>query len=548
MSPPRIPLNYRCSPNPAPHQDALLGGVLLCNCLTSIVLIALMILAIWLCNWVPGAGSMALGLALANPIMPDQVVVRFPEMYPKQRLFWDWNERYPNAQALVCPAGTKAGKSFGSAAWLLKEALVNPGSYCVWLAPTYLKCRIGYRYIKAMLPDCEWIEPVDGRLEIRFANGSFIQFLHGRDAETTVEGENIDRAVIDEAGKISKQVWYSLYTTLTQTEGLVIVTGTPRGYTWYYDIFRKAKQGDPFFCWGHLQTADSPYVSDKAVEQAKRLLPKHLFEQYYLALFLSESEVFGDLSKIWDEALEVPAGVTRFWIHPDPKARQMDVYHGVDIAKRKDYTVFYSVNGLGQLVGYCRFRKLPYPRQAERFAQYIKRYFQIVRDAKGEPISDNLVWYDATGVGDAFGDLLAELDIDATIEAVTFNNKIKSQMVTRTNIAIEQGWHSAPRIEQIEHEFASFEVNSTKSGLFQYSAPDGEHDDVVMAGMLAISNAMQSAMAEAAEKMLEQALDDKIKGDDLALYAEAMESETDDDGFFDGDDTDEEDPIIELED
>ncbi len=107
-------------------------------------------------------------------------------------------------------------------------------------------------------------------------------------------------------------------------------------------------------------------------------------------------------------------------------------------------------------------------------------------------------------------------------------------------MAIESGWHRAPRIPQIEHEFASYELSVTKSGLHSYAAPDGEHDDIVSAAILAISAAFQSNVAESAERVLEMAMGngtiDNEQSDIFAAYAGIAAN---DDGFFDGDGTDE---------
>lgn len=457
---------------------------------------------------------------------PDEIKIILPAPHERQSILYTWDNIHPEAQTLVAPCGTKFGKSYGCALWLLTKALQNPGSYCIWIAPTYLKSKIGYRYIKAMCNIPDFVDPVDGSLEIRFVNGSFIKFLHGKDAETTVEGEAVDFFIIDESGKTSKQVWYSLFTTLTQTGGRGIATGTPRGFNWYYDVFRQAKRGDPFYCWAQFKTEDSPYVSDKAIEQAKRLLPKALFDQYYMAKFVSAGSVFGDLQNIWDESLKLPEGKIKFWVHPDNELRnKVDTIHGVDFGKKQDWTVFYSVNTLGKLVGFARFRHVPYTAQIDRLSQYLNRFFKE---------TDNHIRYDATGVGGAIGDIIAESEIDATITPVTFTNKSKQEMVTRATLAFEQQWHSAPRIEEIEHEFASYEVNVTRSGLHSYAAPDGEHDDIVSAGMLAISAAYQSSMADEAEKMLEQTLDGTLEKEEdlIEAWADAAGG-TDEDDFFD---------------
>lgn len=443
------------------------------------------------------------------------VIIRLPTPHPVQRVFLDWSEQFPDAQCLIAPAGVKVGKTFGAALWLMTEALTIPGSYCVWIAPTYLKCRIGYRYMKAMLPDVKGFDAIDGRLEMRLPNGSFIKFLHGRDAETTVEGEAIDRFVIDESGKIQRQVFHSILTTITQTKGKGIATGTPRGFTWYYDMFKKAQSGDPFFTWAQLQTIQSPYVEDKAIETARRLIPPHLFAQYYLAQFTSVGSTFGDMSKVWDESLIMPKGAVRFWIHPNAELRTGEIIHGIDLGRQKDYTVFYSVNQFGHLVGFARFRGISYTVQIMRLKNYLARYFE-------SSTTENTLRVDATGVGLAVMDMLTEAEIDANLVPVTFTQKSKSEMVTRTIMAFEAGWHKSPRISEIEHEFASYEVNVTKTGLHSYSAPDGEYDDIVSAAIMAISGAFHSTVAENAEKVIEFAMTgkiDQIQSDIFAAYA-----------------------------
>ena len=465
----------------------------------------------------------------------EEIVLQLPPLHQHQEIFGLWNELHPQAQCLMAPCGTKLGKSFGSAWWLTKELWINPSLYGVWIGPTYLKCRIGYRYVKAMLPDMPGVNCVDGKLEIHFPNGSYLKFLHGKDAETTVEGEAVDAFVIDEAGKQKKQLWYSLFTTITQTLGRGIVTGTPRGFTWYYDEFRKAKAGDPFYCWTQLPTELNPYVLRKAIEQAKRLLPPNLFDQYYRALFVSFSSVFGSINKMFDESLKVK-GNEKFWIHPDAATRELETVTGWDIAKHRDYSVFFTTNVLGQVVGYARFRRIPYDAQVDRLKHYLNRFF---------PRSDKSVRYDATGVGDAITDILSDKEIDAAFTPVTFSNKSKQQMVTRTSTAIDTGWLKCPRIEEIEHEFGSLEVSVTKSGLFTYSAPEGEHDDIVMAAMLGITGAYQDARAEEAERAMEELENSESFDDDADKEDDDEEDElagalTGEDDFFDEDDEEDE--------
>ena len=468
----------------------------------------------------------------ALKLPPKKVILRLPAPHTGgQDTFYHWNEDNPVAQCLVAPCGTKVGKTYGACLWMVKEALVNPKIYCAWIAPTYQKCRIAYRYIKAMLPNCKYFNPIDGRLEIELANGSFIKFMHGRDAEVTVEGEAIDRFVIDEAGKIGQQVWISLVTTITHTRGKGIVTGTPRGLTWYSDLFDKAQSDNPFFVWTQLKSIDSPFITQKAVNNAKKLLPPHLFEQYFNASFTVNSSVFGDLSLMWDESLTVPKGDIKFWKHPNKELRQGSIVHGIDIAKKHDYTVFYSTDSQGRLVGYCRFRHAPYPSQIIRLKTYLTNYFG----------DDNHIRYDVTGVGQAFEDLLNEAEIDATITPVTFTNASKAEMVLKSSVAIGTNWHKAPKIKTIQKEFASYDLTVTPSGLYKYSAPEGEHDDVVCAAMLSISGAYETAGGEQGEKYLKQLMNGEPLGeldndDVLGAYANVAACDSDKDTFFETND------------
>lgn len=445
-----------------------------------------------------------MGLAATKELPREAPIakIRLPSPHDAQAIFVEWEDLFPEAQVLVAPCGTKVGKTFGASIWLLTQALINPGYYCVWIAPTLYKCRIAYRYMKAMLPECEFVDCKDGALEIWFGNGAFIKFLHGHDAEVTVEGEAIDAFVIDESGKMKAQLWHSLLTTITQTEGKGIVTGTPRGKGWYYDLYQKARKGDKMLCHVRLMTADSPFVNADAIARAKRLLPAGLFAQYYEAEFVSESSVYGDLSNIWRPELVVEKSA--FWLHPDLEQRAIAVCIGVDLAKRKDYTVFAAINAKGETVGYLRMRQRPYKDQARILGRFCN-YFTG---------PDNEIRYDRTGVGDAVGEEISavvdKLDGDWRVSEVVFTNASKHEMVAATIYGIQTGFWRCPRIPRVEAEFVNLEVSATKTGLHTYAAPDGDHDDVHWAFAMAVEGAMAGIAAGAGLDLIEAAMNGRL--------------------------------------
>lgn len=437
-------------------------------------------------------------IARQNP----EAILRLPQLHDVQSVFTEWNNLSPDAQVLIAPCGTKLGKTFGSAVWMLAEAAVNPGLYCLWLAPTTYKCRAGYNYLKKMLPDIPLFDPKDGRLEIHLGNGSFIKCLHGRDAETTVEGEAVDAFVMDEAGKQKAQLFYSLLTTITQTEGRGIITGTPRGFNWYHKEFLKAVAGDPFYHWATLMTSQSPFVTQKAVDQARRLLPPALFAQYFEARFVADSTVYGDLDSVWQKDIELHR--ENFWVMKDEAPRLRPVVIGYDPGKRGDPACMFATNDMGQAVGYIRLKRKQYTDQAKLLAKFTQFF-------KGE---SNAVWIDRTGVGDAVVEMVsAEMDKIAgewSLKEVVFNNAVKQDMVTRNMMAIESGWFKCPLIPRVEHEFASLEVTVTKTGLHSYNAPEGDHDDVHWAASMSISGAYAGTIHDKTLDMIEAAMSGKL--------------------------------------
>ena len=202
-------------------------------------------------------------------------------------------------------------------------------------------------------------------------------------------------------------------------------------------------------------------------------------------------------------------------MHPDKEQRTGTIVHGVDVAKKADYTVFYSVNLKGRLVGYSRFNHMKYTSQVIRLKTYLLSFFSK---------SENYIKYDTTGVGEAFGDILSEANINAAIEPVLFTNKSKSEMVTKTIVAIQSGYHKAPLIRAIEKEFTSFEVTNTASGLFRYAAPEGEHDDIVMSAIMAVSEAQEMGVGSDSQKIIEEKLlGKKIEEDDIINAYENIE-------------------------
>lgn len=86
---------------------------------------------------------------------------------------------------------------------------------------------------------------------------------------------------------------------------------------------------------------------------------------------------------------------------------------------------------------------------------------------------------DATGVGDAvFDDLKNE---GLNLEGFKFTATTKQELVSNLSIAMDNQTISYPKIETLIDELEMYAYEQRSNGQFSYSAPEGFHDDEVMA-------------------------------------------------------------------
>ena len=114
-----------------------------------------------------------------------------------------------------------------------------------------------------------------------------------------------------------------------------------------------------------------------------------------------------------------------------------------------------------------RFQRLDWPIQKERILAFCRKW-------------RGLLVMDASGAGDPIYDDLVR--VWPRIEAVKFTNQKKAEPIQRLVVAIEQRQVSWPREwETLTDELKRYEYAIGSSGTITYSAPNGFHDDAVIA-------------------------------------------------------------------
>lgn len=380
--------------------------------------------------------------------------------HPAQKKFHNSKARFR-----ILAAGRRFGKSQAASNEAIKFAVKKPKSI-VWItAPVYAQAMISWRMIKNFLPYELIKEPHVTEKYIELINGSTI-WVKSADNYDNLRGEGIDFLVIDEAAMVQQEAWEeALRPALTDKQGKAVFISTPKGHNWFFELWTRGQ--DPQFpqykSWRFL-TSDNPYIQASEINEACDTLPELVYRQEYVAEFLDDiGAVFRGVEKCVKGTFS------------EPKPNETYIL-GVDLAKYTDFTVLCVMDSAGHLVAYDRFNQIDWAFQKQRIISAAQKY-----KAK--------VIVDSTGVGDPIFEDLKRAGLN--IEGYKFTNESKKQLIEGMSIAIEQQRISYPDIPELINELRIFGYKISKTGLITYNAPQGYHDDTVIALALAVYGVMK---------------------------------------------------------
>ena len=383
--------------------------------------------------------------------MADPIRITLPELtdYQREHLFHE-------ARTVSIEASTKSGKTLGCIVWQAAQVLGDTkGREHWWVAPVYAQAQIAYRRVKRMLPR-EIYSPNDSDNRLEFLNGVNWWFKTAEKPDNLF-GEDVASAVLDEASRMREDAWFAIRTTLTATAGPVRIIGNVKGRrNWAYRMARRAEAGAADMHYARFTARDAigaGLFSEAELRAAEGDLPEHVFRELY---FAEASDDEGN-----------PFGIDAIRTCVKPLAKAAPAAWGVDLAKSVDWTVLIALDANGHTCRFSRFQK-PW---AETTAT-IARELQGVR-----------AYVDSTGVGDP---IVEALQRDArNIHGYKFTSPSKQQLMEGLAVAIQRGEVSYPA-GPIVAELEAFEYEYSRTGV-KYSAPEGMHDDCVMALALAVA-------------------------------------------------------------
>ena len=338
--------------------------------------------------------------------------------------------------------------------------------YCV--APTYNHSLKQWKEIKRYCPPELIVKENISNHTITLLGNRDIYFKSA-DSPDSMRGDAVYDAWWDEPAQIKEDRWtLEFRPSIMDTKGKVIFTGTPAGKNWYFQLWTRGqdKQQHDYESWA-FSTYTNPYVDPKEIDEFKRDMPELAYRQEILAEFLDDvGSVFRNIRGCISGALEEPQPGKQYVV-------------GCDLAKHEDFTVICVLDQNGHLCHFDRFSQLDWVFQSKRIVDTCKRF------------NNARLLIDSTGVGDPIFDMLRRSGV--AVEGYKFTNASKKDLIENLSICIENHTITYPDIPVLLSELGLFGYKISPAGVTSYNAPEGYHDDTVIALALA---AWQSSRPE----------------------------------------------------
>lgn len=345
------------------------------------------------------------------------------------------------------------------------EMVLRCGLPYGWFAPSYKYLTEPYRELKWRLAPVitgfthnQYLE-IMGRVRIDF---------------WTLEDANAGRGFkyggvgVDEAAMVPNlmEIWHeAIRPTLADLEGRAMFMSSPKGNNGFGKLFQHGLNGTAGWESFHMPTSANPHIPPAEYDREILLnggMPERVYRQEYLAEFLDDA---GGVFIGVDDVVQKGAAVSEMVL---PVGRS---FAGIDLAQTTDFTVITILDAQGNQIYFDRFNKLSWNATVERVANAIAMH-------KATALVD------ATGVGSPIYEALRDRGL--AVDPFVFTAQSKAALIENAAATVQRKDVSLLDIPIQTSELKSYEYQVSKSGTVKLGAPEGLHDDCVIALALAI--------------------------------------------------------------
>jgi hypothetical protein len=374
------------------------------------------------------------------------------------------------AQIMASPARFKVvccGRRFGKTSFIprmrIKRMLQGePGSY---YAPNYKMLQQFYRDTKDLLaPIITNVSKQEHRFE--FIGGGSLT-MWSLDSPDTARGRKYGFADIDEAAMIpSLEDAFNavIRPTLSDLEGDAGFWSTPRGLNYFQVLYARGEDpGYPEWQSFRFPTSANPFIKQSEIDAAQLDLPQDVFRQEYMAEFIQgEGAVFRNITANLYAGGETPE-----------EHKGHVLVAGVDWGAVNDFTaISIACETCGKELELDRFNKIDWEFQRARLLSLLDKW--NVSFCLGEENS----------IGSPNLEALAK-STKRTVKGFQTTAQSKPPLIQSLALCLEQEEMKWLNVPIATRELEAYEATRNEvTNRIQYSAPQGFHDDTVIARAL----------------------------------------------------------------
>jgi len=388
--------------------------------------------------------------------LPQTVQVFLPKPHPAQQAVIDNPARFN-----VLAWGRRAGKSVLEIDRVCETAL--HGYPVGWFAPSYKLLAEAWRaLVFALRPVASRTNESEHRIEL--VTGGVVE-AWSLDSPDPARGRKYKRIVIDEAALVQRfeEAWNgAIRPTLADLQGDAWFGSTPKGRNYFWQLYQRGLDASQteWRSW-QMPTRANPYIAGVEIEAARVSMPERFYLQEFEAMFIDDAG--GVFRKVMEAATASPQ---------DEAVAGHQYAFGVDWGKTADFTVV-SVLDLttNEQVALDRSNRVDYAVQVGRLTALFERFRPTTiiaeRNSMGEPVIEQLI---REGL---------------PVQPFLTTNATKAAAIDALTLAFERSELRILNDPVQIGELQAFEAERLPSGLTRYGAPEGMHDDTVMALALA---------------------------------------------------------------
>lgn len=371
---------------------------------------------------------------------------------------------------IIIKSPRQRGKSYLITFYCIKYALENKYSSIFFLSVSFKQCTKVFEEMKKYIEDTPVIQKIDnGALNIRFINGSSIQFISAEQSEERLQGFTADLLIIDECSYIPDDIFFTCLPYTNATHGQVICVSTPRFKTGaFYNLFTDGlnDEVEDVHALDVCEYDTSDMISETRLAYYRKTLPKIKYKMFYLGEFIDgDGEVFQDFGQCIGT--------------PTEEDYNIESCVGIDwgTGTGNDSTVVTVINKNNVVLGICGFNDVSPVDAVGKIIKFLQQ-FNITK-----------VLVEKNSIGNIYFDLLKknakQLGKNWNIEAFNTTNDSKLNQVELLQVLFENKQIVLPNNEELIKQLSNYERVISKTGKQIFNAAKNGHDDYVISLMLA---------------------------------------------------------------